>query len=110
VDRIRQEVAETSDIDEAIRRAVRTTGMAVSFTATTVVGGIFLWTFSDLRFQAEMAKLLVILMIVNMLGAITIVPTFYSILRPKVATALLTEEQREALRYQKELEAKKGLA
>ncbi|HBZ69895.1 MAG TPA: hypothetical protein DEP35_09235 [Deltaproteobacteria bacterium] len=110
VDRIRQEVAETSDIDEAIRRAVRTTGMAVSFTATTVVGGIFLWTFSNLRFQAEMAYLLVILMIVNMLGAITIVPTFYSILRPKVATALLTEEQREAMRYQKELEAKKGLA
>ena len=34
----------------------------------------------------------------------------YSILRPKVATALLTDEQREALRYQKELEAKKGLA
>ena len=110
VDRIRQEVAETSDIDEAIRRAVRTTGMAVSFTATTVVGGIFLWTFSNLRFQAEMAYLLVILMIVNMLGAITIVPTFYSILRPKVATALLTDEQREAMRYQKELEAKKGLA
>jgi hypothetical protein len=27
-----------------------------------------------------------------------------------VATALLTDEQREALRYQKELEAKKGLA
>jgi len=110
VDRIRQEVAETSDIDEAIRRAVRTTGMAVSFTATTVVGGIFLWTFSNLRFQAEMAYLLVILMIVNMLGAITIVPTFYSILRPKVASALLTDEQREDLRYQKELERKKGLA
>jgi hypothetical protein len=110
VDRIRQEVAETSDIDEAIRRAVRTTGMAVSFTATTVVGGIFLWIWSNLRFQAEMAWLLVILMIVNMLGAITIVPTFYSILRPKVATALLTDEQREALRYQKELEAKKGIA
>ena len=110
VDRIRQEVAETSDIDEAIRRAIRTTGMAVSFTATTVVGGIFLWIFSNLRFQAEMAYLLVILMIVNMLGAITVVPTFYSILRPKVATALLTDEQRESIRYQKELEAKKGLA
>ena len=107
VDRIRQEVAETADIDEAIRRAIRTTGMAVSFTATTVVGGIFLWIFSNLRFQAEMAYLLVILMIVNMLGAITVVPTFYSILRPKVATALLTDEQRESLRYQKELEAKR---
>ncbi|HTO52697.1 MAG TPA: MMPL family transporter [Myxococcota bacterium] len=109
VDRIRQEVAETADIDEAIRRAIRTTGMAVTFTATTVVGGIVLWTFSNLRFQAEMAYLLVILMIINMLGAITVVPTFYSILRPSVATALLTDEQREAMRAQKELEHKKGM-
>jgi len=109
VDRIRQEVAETADIDEAIRRAIRTTGMAVTFTATTVVGGIVLWTFSNLRFQAEMAYLLVILMIINMLGAITVVPTFYSILRPSVATALLTDEQREAMKLQKELEHKKGM-
>jgi uncharacterized membrane protein YdfJ with MMPL/SSD domain len=68
-----------------------------------------LWTFSHLRFQAEMAYLLVLLMILNMIGAITVVPTFYSILRPKVATALLTDEQREAIRLQKEREAKLGL-
>jgi len=109
VDRIRQEVADTADIDEAVRRAVRTTGMAVTFTATTVVGGIVLWSFSNLRFQAEMAQLLSILMVINMLGAITVVPTFYSILRPKVAMALLTEEQKEAIRVQKEIERKKGL-
>ena len=109
VDRIRQEVVDTADIDEAVRRAVRTTGMAVSFTATTVVGGIVLWVFSNLRFQAEMAYLLVILMILNMFGAITIVPAFYSILRPKVATALLTDEQRELIRIQKEREKELGL-
>jgi uncharacterized membrane protein YdfJ with MMPL/SSD domain len=84
--------------------------MAVTFTATTVVGGIVLWVFSNLRFQAEMAYLLVILMIINMLGAITVVPTFYSILRPSVATALLTDEQREAIRLQKELESKRDHA
>jgi hypothetical protein len=88
---------------------VRTTGMAVSFTATTIVGGIFLWAFSNLRFQAEMAQLLVILMVINMLGAITVVPAFYSILRPKVATALLSEEQRVLLDAQKERERKIGL-
>jgi hypothetical protein len=110
VDRIRQEVVDTEDIDEAVRRAVRTTGMAVSFTATTVVGGIILWSFSNLRFQAEMAQLLVILMVVNMLGAITVVPTFYSILRPRVATALLSEEQKEAIRIQKEHERQVGHA
>ncbi len=109
VDRIRQECADTADIDEAVRRAVRTTGMAVSFTATTIVGGIVLWSFSNLRFQAEMAQLLSILMVINMLGAITVVPAFYSILRPKVATALLTEEQRETIRIQKEREVALGL-
>ncbi len=109
VDRIRHEVVDTADIDEAVRRAVRTTGMAVTFTATTITGGIFLWIFSDLRFQAEMAYLLVILMVLNMFGAITVVPTFYSILRPKVATALLSEEQMEAIRIQKEREKKLGL-
>jgi uncharacterized membrane protein YdfJ with MMPL/SSD domain len=83
--------------------------MAVTFTATTVVGGIFLWMFSNLRFQAEMAQLLVFLMILNMFGAITIVPTFYSILRPKVASALLSDDQREAIRLQKEREKKLGL-
>ena len=109
VDRIRQEVVDTADIDEAVRRAVRTTGMAVSFTATTVVGGIVLWVFSSLRFQAEMAYLLVILMVLNMFGALTIVPSFYSILRPKVATALLTDDQRELIRAQKEREKQLGL-
>ena len=86
VDRIRQEVAVTGDVDEAIRRAGRTTGMAVTFTATTIVGGIFFWMFSSLRFQAEMAQLLIVLMVVNMVGAITVVPAFYSIVRPRVVT------------------------
>ncbi len=96
VDRIRQEVVETrGDIDEAVRRTVSTTGMAVAFTATTIVGGIATWSWSSLRFQAEMAQLLVILMVVNMLGAVTIVPAFYSIVRPKFATALLEEQRRE---------------
>ena len=68
-----------------------------------------LWSFSNLRFQAEMAQLLSILMVINMLGAITVVPAFYSILRPKVATALLTDEQRETIRIQKEREVALGL-
>jgi predicted RND superfamily exporter protein len=95
VDRIRQEVAATGgDIDEAIRRAIRTTGMAVSFTATTVVGGILFWVFSSLRFQAEMAQLLIILMVINMIGALTVVPALYAIVRPRVASRLLVRDAR----------------
>ena len=69
--------------------------MAVSFTATTIVGGIATWMASNLRFQAEMAQLLVILMVVNMLGAITVVPALYSIIRPKFAQRLFEEAQAE---------------
>ena len=95
-DRIRQEFSWCGDLDEGIRRAIRTTGMAVSFTATTLLGGIVWWSFSELRFQAEMAFLLSILMVVNMLGAIFIVPSFFSIIRPRFFAASLkhqTEQQ-----------------
>jgi predicted RND superfamily exporter protein len=82
VDRIRQEYALRGDLDDAIRTAVRTTGMAVTFTGTTVIGGIGFWVLSNLRFQAEMAQLLIVLMLINMFAAITLVPALYSILRP----------------------------
>jgi len=48
-------------------------------------------------------------MVINMFGALTVVPAFYSIFRPKVATALLTEDQMDAIQRQKEMERKKGL-
>ena len=85
VDRIRQELPLAGNLEEAIRTAVRTTGMAVTFTGTTVVGGIGFWVLSDLRFQAEMAQLLIVLMAINMFAAVTLVPALYSILRPGVA-------------------------
>ena len=86
-DRIKQEYTWCGDLDEAIRRAIRTTGMAVSFTATTLIAGIVVWSFSNLRFQAEMAQLLSILMGMNMLGAVFLVPACVSIVRPKFFSA-----------------------
>jgi predicted RND superfamily exporter protein len=56
--------------------------MAGAFTATTLVGGIVFWVFASLRFQAEMAQLLIVLMVINMIGAMTVVPAFHAILRP----------------------------
>jgi predicted RND superfamily exporter protein len=97
-DRIRQEYSWCNDLNEGIRRAIRTTGMAVTFTATTLVGGIVWWSFSNLRFQAEMAFLLSILMVVNMIGAIVLVPSVFSIIQPKFFAASLSgygEQQEE---------------
>ena len=91
-DRIRQEYSWCGDLDEGIRRAIRTTGMAGALTATTLVGGIGAWTISNLRFQAEMAQLLAILMVVNMLGGIVLVPALFSIFRPRFFASSLSDE------------------
>ena len=84
VDRIKREYARLGDYDLAIKRAVSTSGMAVTFTATTLVGGVLPWYWmSSLRFSAEMALLLALLMLTHWLAAITLVPSIFSIMRPK---------------------------
>jgi predicted RND superfamily exporter protein len=84
VDRIKREYERLGDHDAAIKRAISTTGMAVTFTATTLVGGIIPWVWmSDLRFSAEMALLLALLMITHWLAAITLVPSIFAVVRPK---------------------------
>ena len=92
-DRIMRECTRTGDVDEAIRRAISTTGMAVTFTATTLIGGIIPWVFlSSLRFSAEMAVLLAILMFTHWLVAVTLVPAMASIGKPKFLTRLAREQ------------------
>jgi uncharacterized protein len=83
VDRIKREYGRLGDYDRAIKRAVSTSGMAVTFTATTLVGGVLPWYWmSSLRFSAEMALLLALLMLTHWLAAITLVPSIFSIVRP----------------------------
>jgi uncharacterized protein len=84
VDRIKREYGRLGDYDAAIKRAINTSGMAVTFTATTLVGGVLPWYWmSSLRFSAEMALLLALLMLTHWLAAITLVPSIFSIVRPK---------------------------
>ncbi len=84
VDRIKREYVRLGDYDAAIRRAITTSGMAVTFTATTLVGGVLPWYWmSSLRFSAEMALLLALLMVTHWLAAITLVPSIFAIVRPK---------------------------
>ena len=80
VDRIRQESRGGGDLQAAIRRAVSRTGVAVCVTATLLVLAVLPWVFSGLRYPAEMAGLLAILMTLNMLGALIVVPACYAIL------------------------------
>lgn len=87
LDRIKEEFRVHRDLQVAIRRAVTTTGLAVSFTATTLVASIIFWVFfSSVRFQADMAVLLSILMVVNMLTSLTLVPALVFLIRPHFVT------------------------
>ncbi len=56
MDRIREETERLGTIQAAVKEAIATTGLAVTFTATTLVAGVILWiVLSSLRFQADSA-------------------------------------------------------
>lgn len=84
MDRIKEEMHVAKDVQDAIRRAVSTTGVAIALTATTLVGGIIMWVFiSELRFQADAARLLIIMLVMNMASAMFLVPAWVNIFKPK---------------------------
>jgi predicted RND superfamily exporter protein len=63
---------------DAYREALTTTGSAVVFTGITLATGVVTWTFSPLKFQADMGILLTFMFLLNMLGAILVLPALKS--------------------------------
>jgi len=60
----------------ALEGALREVGIATIFTAITLSVGVATWSFSELKFQADMGILLTFMFMVNMLMAITVLPAF----------------------------------
>ena len=60
--------------EDAMIIAYKDTGAAIVFTGLTLAIGVSLWIFSDLKFQADMGILLTFMFLVNMLGAIILLP------------------------------------
>lgn len=67
-------LAEGVDIVTSFKQALRETGIATIFTALTLSVGVATWSFSDLKFQADMGLLLAFMFMVNMLMAMTFLP------------------------------------
>ncbi len=87
MDRVVHERQRGHDVVESIQIAIKTTGMAVFFTASTLVGGIIGWYFiSSLRFAADMSLLLSVVLTGNMIGAMLLVPALTAFFRPNFAT------------------------
>jgi len=87
LDRLKEEMRHRSLLD-AIVTSMRTTGAAILFTAMTVLAGIIYWIpGSSLRFNSEMALLLCLLLTSNMIGAITLIPLWIRVFKPKFVMA-----------------------
>jgi len=68
---------------EAYRQTLSITGNGVVFTGITLAIGVATWIFSPLKFQADMGILLTFMFLVNMLGAILLLPALACWFFPK---------------------------
>ena len=66
----------------AYDRALRVTGAAIFFTGVTLAVGVATWAFSPLKFQADVGLMLTFMFLVNMLGAMILLPALGAWLLP----------------------------
>jgi predicted RND superfamily exporter protein len=70
-------------LSESYFIALKTTGIAIFYTALTLAVGVGTWVFSELKFQADMGVMLTFMFVVNMLAAIVFLPALCRwLLRP----------------------------
>jgi len=74
--RLQLHQAHGQSITKAVEYALLEVGVATIFTAITLAVGVATWAFSELKFQADMGKLLAFMFIVNMVMAMTVLPAF----------------------------------
>ncbi len=72
--RLREYLGAGLTLREAYRQTLAVTGSGVVFTGLTLAIGVATWIFSPLQFQADMGVLLTFMFLVNMLGAILLLP------------------------------------
>lgn len=78
--RLQMHLSTGEDMKTALAAAIREVGMATIFTAITLAIGVATWSFSALKFQADMGKLLAFMFIVNLVMAMTALPAIVVLL------------------------------
>lgn len=80
-ERMKHEMHERNHgLAQAFVAALRERGAASVFTAVTMTVSVATWAFSALKFQADMGILLAFMFLVNMLGALLLLPAFAAFL------------------------------
>lgn len=72
--RMQEFLKEGLPVREAYEKTMRVTGASIIFTGITLAIGVVTWIFSPLQFQADIGKLLTFMFLVNMIGAIVLLP------------------------------------
>jgi predicted RND superfamily exporter protein len=80
--RFREVLDDGATVHDAFRQTLVITGNGVLFTGLTLAFGVGAWIFSPLKFQADMGILLTFMFLVNMLGAIVLLPALAAWLLP----------------------------
>ncbi|MFQ5528161.1 MAG: RND family transporter [Thermoanaerobaculia bacterium] len=80
--RLKSVRAHDHSLPEAYLLTLSVAGNGVLFTGITLAVGVATWIFSPLKFQADMGILLTFMFLVNMLGAILLLPALESFLIP----------------------------
>jgi predicted RND superfamily exporter protein len=92
--RLESILAEGKPLREAYARTLAVTGNGVAITGVTLAIGVATWIFSPLQFQADMGILLTFLFLVNMFGAVFLLPALAAWLLPtRSATGELSAEK-----------------
>ncbi len=72
-----------ASLPEAFVQAFSARGGAIAFTALTMAIGVATWTYSALKFQADMGILLAFMFLINMVGALLLLPALAAWLLPR---------------------------
>jgi predicted RND superfamily exporter protein len=72
--RLRHYYRKGDSLRDAFSKTLRVTGNGVLFTGITLAIGVSTWMFSPLKFQADMGLLLAFLFLMNMVGALILLP------------------------------------
>ena len=68
---------------DAVLQSISSAGRGVLLTAFTLAAGVLLWSFSSLRFQAEMGLLIGLWLTVSALTSIFVLPSLALVFKPK---------------------------
>jgi predicted RND superfamily exporter protein len=72
--RMQEFLGKGQSVHDAYLGALRVTGAAIFFTGVTLAIGVATWVFSPLKFQADVGLMLTFMFVVNMLGAMILLP------------------------------------